>query len=104
MIAIRAQKLLQIMIGTGKSRDALAVLQAWPVALADLQKVLDRWCEAPGFGLLWPQGPKQPMQSALHGCQRLPVSRPCPPWKFPSAAEYVVLRPRGARLTALAPP
>ena len=36
--------------------------------------------------------------------QRLPVSRPCAPWKFLSAAEYVFLRPLGARLTALAPP
>jgi hypothetical protein len=53
MIAISAKKLLQIIIGTGQIGNAVAVKQAWPVAPADLQKVPDRWCEAPGFG--WKQ-------------------------------------------------
>src|SRR5437879_11815127 len=70
MIAIGAKKLLQIIIGTGKIRDAIAVKQAWPVASADLQKVPDRWCEAPSFGLMLPHSPEQPVQPALHGCLR----------------------------------
>src|SRR5207302_9399244 len=67
MPAIGAKQLLQIIIGTGKSRDAIAVKQAWPVASADLQNVPDRWCEAPSLGLMLPPSPEQPVQPALHG-------------------------------------
>src|SRR5262249_15880158 len=70
MITIGAKKLLQIIVGTGTLGDAIAVKQAWPVALADLQKVPDRWGEAPGFSLMLPHGSKQPVQPALHSCLR----------------------------------
>src|SRR5262249_48869474 len=66
MLAIGAKKLLQIIIGPGKSRDAIAVKQAGPVAPADLQKVPYRWCEAPGFGLMLPHGPEPPVQPPLY--------------------------------------
>ena len=66
MLAIGAKKLLQIIIGPGKSRDAIAVKQAGPVAPADLQKVPYRWCEAPGFGLMLPHGPEPPVQEPLY--------------------------------------
>ena len=40
--------------------------QAGPVAPADLQKVPYRGCEAPGFGLMLPYGPEQPVQPPLY--------------------------------------
>ena len=65
MRALRAKKLLQILIGPGQLRDALAVNQAGPGAPAALQTVPYRWCEAPGFGLRLPHGPEQPVPPPL---------------------------------------
>jgi hypothetical protein len=67
MIAIGAKKLLQIIIGAGQVGNVLTMKQTWPVAPADLQKVLHRGREGPGFGLMLPHGSAQPVQSPLHG-------------------------------------
>jgi hypothetical protein len=40
--------------------------QAGPGAPADLQKVPDRGCESPGFGVMLPHSPEQPLQPSLH--------------------------------------
>src|SRR5262245_60822721 len=70
MIAIDTKKLLQIIIGPGKIRDAIAVPQAGPGAPADLQTVPNRGRAGPGLGVMRPHGPTQPVQPALHGCLR----------------------------------
>ena len=67
MIAIGTKKLLELIIGTGQLGNGITMQQAWPIAPADLQKVLYRGCESPGFGLMLPHGPEQPVQPPLHG-------------------------------------
>src|SRR4029453_16736706 len=65
MITIRTKKMLHIIIGAWQLGNGITMKQAGPVALADLQKVLYRGCEGPGFGLMLPHGPKQPVQPSL---------------------------------------
>src|SRR5919198_13667 len=67
MIAIGAKKLLQIIVGTWQLGHGITMKQAGPVAPADLQKVPHCGRKGPGFGLMLPHGPRQPVEPSLHG-------------------------------------
>jgi hypothetical protein len=66
MTAMGAKKLLQIIIGAGESRDALAVEQPRPITPADFEKVVDGGGERAGFGMVLRHRPQEPLQAPLH--------------------------------------
>jgi hypothetical protein len=65
MQAIRAKALLQIIIGPGEVRDAIAVKEAGPVTPRDLEEVGDGKGERPSGGLMPHHSAEQPLQAAL---------------------------------------
>ena len=67
MIALGAQKLLQIIMGAGQSGDAVTMQQAWPVAAAALQHVPHSGCQGADVGLMRPQRPQPSLSPPLHG-------------------------------------
>ena len=66
MTAMGAKKLLQIIVGAGKLRDAIAVEQPRPITPADLEKVVDSGGQCAGFGAVPRHGPEEPPQAPLH--------------------------------------
>jgi hypothetical protein len=68
MQAIRAKALLQIMIGPGEVRDAIAVKEAGPVTPRDLEEVRHGRGQCPRGGLLPSHSAEPPLQAALHRC------------------------------------
>src|SRR5215468_74538 len=105
MIAIGTKKLLQIIIGAGKIRDAITTKQAWPVAPADFQKVCHRGGEGPGFGLRLPHGPEQPLPPPSHRCLRaLSVIMPAVRSAMDPAIGDADVRPQRSGRVQPAPP
>jgi hypothetical protein len=66
MQAIRAKALLQIIIGPGEVRDAIAVKEAGPVTPGDLEEVGHGRGKCPCCGLMPSHSAEQPLQAALH--------------------------------------
>jgi hypothetical protein len=66
MTAMGAKKLLQIIIGAGEIRDAIAVEKPRPITMADLEKVVDGGGQGACFGVVPRHGPEEPLQAPLH--------------------------------------
>ena len=66
MPAIRAKALLQIIIGPGEVRDAIAVKEAGPVTPRDLEEVGHGRGKCPRCGLMPYHSAEPPLQAALH--------------------------------------
>jgi hypothetical protein len=68
MTAMGAKKLLQIIIGAGEIRYAIAVEKPGPIAAADLEKVVDGGGKRARFGVMPRHRPEEPLQAPLHPC------------------------------------
>src|SRR5438552_3985038 len=66
MPAMGAKQLLQILIGAGESRDAIAVEKPGPITAADLEKVGDGGGKRARFGVVPCHRPEEPPQAPLH--------------------------------------
>jgi hypothetical protein len=66
MTAMGAKKLLQIIIGAGEIRDAIAVEKPGPITAADLEKVVDGGGKRARFGVVPCHSPEEPLQAPLH--------------------------------------
>ena len=70
MIAIRAEKLCQIIIGPGQIRYRIAGEESWPVTPGDRTEVPQRWGKRAGRGLVSRHRAPESPTATLH-CQRL---------------------------------
>jgi hypothetical protein len=70
MIAIRPEKLFQIIIGPRQIRHRRAGEESWPVTASDLTEVLQCRCECPSGGLVSRHRAQQAPEATLHS-QRL---------------------------------
>jgi hypothetical protein len=66
MTAMGAKKLLQIVIGAGEIRDAIAVEKPRPITTADLEKVVNGGGQGACFGMVPRHSPEEPLQAPLH--------------------------------------
>jgi hypothetical protein len=66
MTAMGTKKLLQIIIGAGEIRDAIAVEQPGPITAADLEKVVDGRGKRARFGVVPRHGTEQPLQAPFY--------------------------------------
>jgi hypothetical protein len=74
MIAIRAEKLFQIIIGPGQIRHRIAGEESWPVTPGDLTEVPQRWGKRAGRGLVPRHRAQESPEATLHR-QRLALVR-----------------------------
>src|SRR5439155_2162051 len=74
MIAIRAEKLFQIIIGPGQIRHCIAGKESWPVTPGDLTEVHQRWGTRAGRALMARHRAQESPEATLH-CQRLALVR-----------------------------
>src|SRR5262245_48054329 len=67
MIAIRAEKLFQIIIGPGQIRHRIAGEESWPVTPGDLPEVPQRRCKRAGRSLMSRHRAQESPEATLHG-------------------------------------
>src|SRR5215831_2010977 len=70
MIAIRPEKLFEIIIGPREIRHRIAGKESRPVTPGDLPEVCQRWCQRASRGLISRHGAQESPEAPLHG-QRL---------------------------------
>jgi hypothetical protein len=66
MIAIRPEKLFQIIIGPGETRHRIAGKESWPVTAGDLAEVRQRRCKCPGSSLVSRHRAQESPEALLH--------------------------------------
>ena len=66
MIAVRAEKLFQIIIGPGEIRHRIAGKEPWPVTAGDLPEVRQRRCQCPGTSLVSRHRAQESPEALLH--------------------------------------
>jgi hypothetical protein len=66
VVALRAELMLQIIVGARQVRNAVAVEQAGAIAAADFAEVLDRLAQVTGAVAMADHGAHQPVETALH--------------------------------------
>jgi hypothetical protein len=70
MIAIRPEKLFEIIIGPREIRHRIAGKESGPVTPGDLPEVCQRWCQRAGRGLISRHGAQESPEAPLHGQRR----------------------------------
>ena len=73
MTAMGAKNLLQIIIGAGEIRAAMAVEKPGPITAADLEKVVDGGGQRARFGVVPRHRPEEPSQAPLPHCRTVLV-------------------------------
>ena len=66
MIAIRTEKLFQIIIGPGQLRHRIAGKESWPVTTGDLPEVPQRRCKRASRSLVSRHRAQESPEAALH--------------------------------------
>jgi hypothetical protein len=66
MIAVRAEKLFQIIIGPGQIRHRIAGEESWPVTTGDLPEVPQRWCKCASRSLVSRHRAQASPEATLH--------------------------------------
>ena len=66
MIAVRAEKLFQIIIGPRQIRHRIAREESWPVTTGDLPEVPQRWCQCASPSLVSRHCAQESPEAPLH--------------------------------------
>jgi len=66
MIAVRAEKLFQIIIGPGQIRHRIAGEESWPVTTGDLPEVPQRWGKRASRSLVSRHRAQESPEAPLH--------------------------------------
>ena len=66
MIAVRTEKLFQIIIGPGQIRHRIAGKEPWPVTTGDLPEVPQRRCKRAGRSLMSRHRAQESPEATLH--------------------------------------